>query len=128
MRCTRNGQYAYIFHYNRKAFAGTDPERFIEALKAEGIPNQASYPPLHALDVFTSGEYRKKLSGAQSQEEHAFLGRSFPQTHRAAWETVWIPQPALLGDEEDMHEIVAAVKKIQRYARELASAPRAAVG
>jgi len=128
MRCTRNGQYAYIFHYNRKAFAGTDPERFIEALKAEGIPNQASYPPLHALDVFTSGEYRKKLSGAQSQEEHAFLGRSFPQTHRAAWETVWIPQPALLGDEEDMHEIVAAVKKIQRYALELASAPRAAVG
>jgi hypothetical protein len=41
---------------------------------------------------------------------------------------VWIPQPALLGDEEDMHEIVAALKKIKRYARELASAPRAAVG
>jgi len=128
MRCNRNGQYAYIFHYNRKAFAGVSTERFIEAMKAEGIPDQASYPPLHALDAFTSGEYRKKLSGEQAKEKHDFLHRSFPQTQRAAWETVWIPQPALLGDEEDMHEIVAALKKIQRYARELASAPAAAVG
>ena len=95
---------------------------------AEGIPNQASYPPLHALEVFSSGEYRKKLSGEQAKEEHGFLKRDFPQTHRAAWETVWLPQPVLLGDEEDMHEIVAALKKIKRYARELASAPRAAVG
>jgi len=38
---------------------------------------------------------------------------------------VWIPQPALLGDEEDMHEIVAAVK-IQRCARELGVAANAA--
>ena len=127
MRCTRNGQYAYIFHFNRKAFAGMATERFVEAINAEGIPTQASYPPLHSLDVFSSGEYRKRLSGDQAREEHAFLRRSFPQTHRAAWETVWIPQPALLGDEEDIHEIVAAVKKIQRYARELAPPTAAAV-
>ena len=126
--CTRNGQYAYIFHVDRDAFGGISTERFIAAMNAEGIPNQASYPPLHDLDVFKSGEYRKKLSGEQAKAEHGFLQRNFPQTHRAAWETVWIPQPALLGDEEDMHEIVAAVKKIQRYARELSSAPAAAVG
>src|SRR5579864_7353104 len=119
-RCTRNGQYAYIFHYNREAFAGAPTEHFIEARKAEGIPNQASYPPLHALDVFTSGEYRKRLSGEQARADHAFLRRNFPQTHRAAWETVWIPQPALLGDEEDMHEIAAGLAKIQKNAKEIA--------
>jgi len=32
---------------------------------------------------------------------------------------VWIPQPALLGDEEDMHEIATALKKIQNHAGEL---------
>src|SRR5438477_467141 len=47
-RCTRNGQYAYIFHFNKKQFAGVSTDRFIEAMNAEGIPNQASYPPLHA--------------------------------------------------------------------------------
>lgn len=113
-RCTRNGQYAYIFHVDAKQFAGITTENFIAALNAEGIPTQASYPPLHELDCFRNGEYRKCLSGAQATEKHAFLQQPFPHTQRAAWETVWIPQFALLGDEEDMNEIAAAIRKIQR--------------
>ena len=118
-RCTRNGQYAYIFHVNKKQFAGLSTERFIEALNAEGIPDQASYPPLHQLDMFRNGEYRKRLSGKQSKEKHKFLKGKFPATQRAAWETVWLPQPVLLGDEEDMHEIATAIAKIQKNAKEL---------
>jgi 3-amino-5-hydroxybenzoate synthase len=118
-RCTRNGQYAYIFHVNKKEFAGLSTERFIEAMNAEGIPNQASYPPLHELHMFRNGKYRKRLSGKQAKEKHAFLRKKFPATQKAAWETVWIPQPALLGDEEDMHEIAAGLGKIQKNAKEL---------
>lgn len=125
-RCTRNGQYAYIFHFNNKEFAGISTERFIEALNAEGIPNQASYPPLHELHMFRNGEYRKCLGGPQAKEEHAFLKHEFPHTQSAAWETVWIPQPALLGDEQDLYEIVAAISKIQKQAKELASHERQA--
>jgi dTDP-4-amino-4,6-dideoxygalactose transaminase len=120
-RCTRNGQYAYIFHVDQKQFAGISTERFIEAMNAEGIPNQASYPPLHELHMFRNGEYRKCLSGAQAKEDHPFLKQSFPNTQRAAWETVWIPQPALLGDELDMNEIVGAIRKIQKNAKDLAT-------
>lgn len=119
-RCTRSGQYAYIFHVNKKEFAGLSTGRFVEAMNAEGIPNQASYPPLHQLDMFRNGNYRKCLSGRQATGKHAFLKQKFPATKRAAWETVWIPQPALLGDEEDMREIAAAVGKIQENAKELA--------
>lgn len=119
-RCTRNGQYAYIFHVNKKEFAGLSTERFIEAMNAEGIPNQASYPPLHQLHMFRNSAYRKRLSGKQAKEKHAFLKQKFPETKKAAWETVWIPQPALLGDEEDMHEIAAGLGKIQKNAKELA--------
>jgi len=119
-RCTRNGQYAYIFHVNKKKFAGVSTARFIEAMNAEGIPNQASYPPLHELNFFLNGEYRKRLSGKQARGKHTFLRKKFPATSRAAWETVWIPQPALLGDEEDMHEIAAGLAKIQKNAKELA--------
>jgi dTDP-4-amino-4,6-dideoxygalactose transaminase len=119
-RCTRNGQYAYIFHVNKKDFAGIATDRFIAAMNAEGIPNQASYPPLHQLHVFRNGEYRKRLCGKQAKERHAFLKRRFPATQRAAWETVWIPQPALLGDEEDVEEIAASLSKIQKHAKDLA--------
>jgi 3-amino-5-hydroxybenzoate synthase len=119
-RCTRNGQYAYLFHVDKNEFAGITTDRFIAAMNGEGIPNQASYPPLHELHMFRNGEYRKCLSGAQAKEDHAFLKESFPHTQRAAWETVWIPQPALLGDDEDMEEIVSAIRKIQRHAKDLA--------
>jgi len=119
-RCTRNGHYAYIFHVNAKAFAGMKTERFIEALVAEGIPHQASYPPVHTLDLFQNGAYKTRLCPDQAQDDHPFLKAEFPVTHQAAWETVWIPQYALLGDEEDMHEIARAIEKIQTHARDLA--------
>jgi dTDP-4-amino-4,6-dideoxygalactose transaminase len=118
-RCTRNGHYAYIFRVDSKQFSGASTERLIEAMNAEGIPHQASYPPVHALDVFQSGEYRKRLSGAQAEEAHVFLKVLYPVTHRAAWESIWIPQPALLGDEEDMYGIAAVWTKIQKHAKEL---------
>ncbi|HWY42934.1 MAG TPA: DegT/DnrJ/EryC1/StrS family aminotransferase [Candidatus Sulfotelmatobacter sp.] len=121
-RCTRNGQYAQIFHVELAKFGGISMKRFVEAMIAEGIPNQASYPPLHERDVFRNGSYRERLSGAQKTEPHKFLQQEFPNTQRAAWETYWVPQTALLGDEEDMHEIVEAVKKIQKSARILAGA------
>jgi dTDP-4-amino-4,6-dideoxygalactose transaminase len=120
-RCTRNSQYAYIFHVDRKQFAGLSTERFIEAMNAEGIPHQASYPPLHELHLFRNNEYRRRLSGQQAREEHGFLKQTFPNTRRAAWETVWIPQPALLGDEQDIDEIAAAIGKIQENAEKLAA-------
>jgi len=118
-RCTRNGHYAYIFHVDSKQFAGASTEKLIQVMNAEGIPNQASYPPVHALHVFQNGEYRKRLCGSQAAEPHAFLKAVYPQTHRAAFESIWIPQTALLGDEEDMHEIADAWSKIHRFAKEI---------
>ena len=115
-RCTRNGHYAYIFHYDQDAFAGVPLQRFIEAFNAEGIPTQASYPPLHETALFKNGEYRHRLSPEQRQQEHAFLKADFSNTNRAAWETVWLPNPTLLGSEEEMAQVVAAIKKIQRQA------------
>jgi dTDP-4-amino-4,6-dideoxygalactose transaminase len=120
-RCTLNGQYAYIFHVDTKQFAGISTKNFIAAFNAEGIPTQASYPPLHAMDCFRNGAYRKRLSGAQAEEPHDFLRQEFPNTLRGAWETVWIPQFALLGDEEDMNEIASAIGKIHRNAGEIAA-------
>ena len=118
-QCTRNGHYAQIFHVDSAKFGGISMNRFVEAMIAEGIPNQASYPPLHERDVFRNGSYRERLSGTQKTEPHEFLRGEFLNTKRAAWETYWVPQTALLGDEEDMMEIVEAVRKIQRNSHEL---------
>jgi dTDP-4-amino-4,6-dideoxygalactose transaminase len=118
-RCTMNGHYAYIFHYNQSSFSGVPTERFIQALNAEGFPTQASYPPLHELDVFKSGTFRSRLCGSHDDAKPGLLSAHFPNTARGAWETVWLPQPVLLGSEEDIHLVVEAIRKIQRNAKSL---------
>jgi dTDP-4-amino-4,6-dideoxygalactose transaminase len=121
-RCTRNGQYAYIFDYDPAAHGGLPLARFAQALEAEGIPRQAAYPPVHALDLFQSGAYRERLCPSQRGAEHAFLQAPFPHTARAAGQSFWIPQPCLLGDEQDLEEIVTAVRKVLAAAAKLSTA------
>ncbi len=118
-RVTRNGHYCYIFRYDSEAFDGLGIDNFIQAFNAEGIPTQASYPPVHALDVFQNGEFRKRLAPEHAKEPFEFIQADFPVSQDAAEHTVWIVHRALLGDVGDTEEIVAAVKKIQRNAREL---------
>jgi dTDP-4-amino-4,6-dideoxygalactose transaminase len=120
-RCTRNGHYAYIFHYNSDAFNGLPIDTFIQALIAEGIPNQASYPPVHDLDLFKDGAFMTKIQSRRKDDCLAILQKPFPISHRAAWEAVWIPQFALLGDEEDMKETAGAIRKIQEHSKLLLS-------
>jgi len=118
-RVTRNGTYCYIFHYDPTFFNNLSAEKFIAAFEAEGIPTQASYPSVHNLAVFQNSEYRKKLSPAHADEEHEFLRKDFTVTDDAAVNTIWLVHRTLLGNEADSAEIVEAVKKIQRNAREL---------
>ena len=106
--------------WTRKKFAGIATERFIAAMNAEGIPNQASYPPLHQLHMFPQWRVSQEAERKAGERETWVPEARFPVTQKAAWETVWIPQPALLGDEEDMHEIAAGLAKIQKNAKELA--------
>ena len=51
------------------------------------------------------------------QRDHDFLGKDFPVTDDAAENTIWLVHRTLLGTEQDTAEIVEAVKKIQRNAR-----------
>jgi len=118
-RCTRNGHYAYILHFDSQEFAGISTARFIEAMNAEGIPNQAAYPQVHQLDMFQNGAYKTRLCPDHAAEAHAFLHASFPNSLRAATEDYWVPQYCLLGDDQDMHEIVAAIKKVQQHSKSL---------
>lgn len=81
------------------------------ALEAEGIPCEPGYPPVHSPDVFQNGAYRQRLGGEQRARDHSFLKQAFPNAQRAFSRAIWIPQPALLGDEEDMQEIAGGGAK-----------------
>ncbi len=116
-RCTRNGHYLYMFHYNSAAFAGLPPAKFIEALSAEGVPTHLSYPPLHSLEVFTSGAYKKRIPPGMPDD--AMRHAPFPNSARVMREVISLPHATLLGDEQDIQEIGAAIRKIQQHVKEL---------
>jgi dTDP-4-amino-4,6-dideoxygalactose transaminase len=118
-RCTRNGHYAYIFHYDKRAFADLPLPKFIECLNMEGIPTQASYPPIHTLDLFRNGSFRSRLSGEQMCFDYSFLKMDYKNSFKAAFETVWLPNPVLLASENDIELVVKAIQKIHYYAEEL---------
>lgn len=117
--CTCNGHYCYIFHYDSTEFNGLSTEKFIGALNAEGVPTQASYPPIHALALFTSGAYKKRLLPVHCEEEFSFLEEEFPVTQDAAENTVWLVHRTLLGNQQDTQEIANAIIKIQENVDEI---------
>jgi dTDP-4-amino-4,6-dideoxygalactose transaminase len=116
-RCTRNGHYLYMFHYDSAAFGGLPTKRFIEALHAEGIPSQATYPPLSALAVFADGTYKKRIPPGMPDD--ALRHAPFVNSNRIMREVVGLTHATLMGDEQDIQEIAAAVRKIQHHAKEL---------
>jgi len=116
-RVTQNGYYCYIFTYQPSCFNGLPTEEFIKALNAEGIPTQASYPPVHGLSLFQSGEYLKRLSPDHAKEDHKFIKAAFPVTELGYKNSIWLVHRALLGTEQDSAEIVEAVKKIQNNSK-----------
>ena len=96
-KVTRHSYHLYIFRYLESEFGGLPRDRFIEALRAEGIPCSPGYTPLHEM-TFLNG----KVSGRLENTEKA--------CHK---EAVWLKQNLLLGTKEDMDDIVEAIVKIR---------------
>lgn len=107
--CTHNGHYAYIFHYDSEKYSDMPLKQFVEKLEKTGIPIQASYPPLHELDVFQNGTYRSRITS--DQDFRFLMEQAYPHTAKGAWETVWFPQNVLLAEESIVEQMVRVVQE-----------------
>jgi dTDP-4-amino-4,6-dideoxygalactose transaminase len=113
-RVTRHGWHLFIFRYHADEFGGLPRDRFIEILRAEGIPCLPGYVPLHRSAAVLEGitrnrGLRKEASSKDWKPPHC------PETERICWhEAVWLRQNVLLGTQEDMDSIVEAIRKIKR--------------
>ena len=121
-KADRHARHIYMFRYNEASFGGVPKTRFIEALRAEGIPASPGYSiPLYKQPVFTERNYGIYQSPALSAVDYDAL--NLPVTERACRsEAVWFSQNVLLGDRDDMDDIVRAVAKIGEHRDELGEA------
>jgi len=121
-----HAHHLYGFRYEAAAFDGVAREEFATLLRAEGIPAGPGYPiPLNLQPIFVDRAFdvqatRFDPNYAPTQFERLEL----PVSQIICDKVIWIPQTVLLGDENDMNDVVQAVQKIQQ---EISRRGRAAV-
>ena len=123
-KATRHARHLYIFRYNSDAFGGTPKQRFIAALRAEGIPTSPGYgSPLYQQPIFVEKNFGAYAHTASMAQEYGSM--HLPETERAcSAEAVWFSQNVLLGSKEDMDDIIRAISKIRERKNELEGASR----
>ena len=117
-RVTQHGYHLFISRYNPESFDELPRLRFLEALRAEGIPCSECYVPLYRMPAIQDGMRRLKrfLAGDKGEE----ILPECPVTEKACFsEGVWFFQTMLLGSTKDMDDIVRAVLKIKEQAKSI---------
>lgn len=123
-RLTRQAIYQFVFKYDSNAFGGAQRDRFIAALEVEGIPcDGLFYEPIYRSALFHVDPRDFPALNAITVEELPWKNACCPVAERAAYkESIWLPHHLLLGQEEDVDQIVEAVDKISRNLDELLKA------
>jgi dTDP-4-amino-4,6-dideoxygalactose transaminase len=98
-RVTEHAYHLFTMRYDERAFGGVSRDRFVEALKAEGVPATAGYPhPLYHNELFKA---------------HLHVVKPCPIAEESCKRSVWLPHNALLADEKWIDGVLAAVRKIR---------------
>jgi len=123
-RTTIHGYHIYMFRYDEK-ITGLKRDVFIRALAAEGIPVFSGYTfPLYQNPMFLK---KKFVNGSfplgtkyHKDINYASFEKQCPVSERACkGEAVWMAQNIFLGTEEDMEDIVKAIRKVLDHKNEI---------
>jgi len=119
---TRSAYHLYMFRFDSKHFSGLSRAKFVEALGAEGVPCSTGYGPMNRNEYvvgLAKNRHYLKIYGEKTMQE--WLERNHcPQNDLLTGEqAIWFTQTMLLGPKSDMDQIAEAIRKIQKYAKEL---------
>ncbi|MCE5308887.1 MAG: DegT/DnrJ/EryC1/StrS family aminotransferase [Acidobacteriales bacterium] len=126
---TRDTIYHYIFQY-RPADKRVSRDLFVAALEKEGIPCDGRfYEPVYKSDLFYATPDNSPQLRIGREETMRYDMVRCPVAERAAYEeAVWLPQFLLIGEEADVHDVHAAIKKVLDNLDELAQADPSLAG
>ena len=124
---TRDSHHLFIFKYKKEAFAGLTREKFVEALKAEGIPVSLGYPRgAHEQALFREPEGHLSRIWPRDPGGVVDIGYNSMSCPNVEYfcrnETVWLPQYALLDSRTGMEHVIEAAAKVRVHADHLVGA------
>lgn len=119
---TRSAYHLYMFRFDKKKFSGMTRSKFINALKAEGIPCSSGYGTLTKDSYVTNlakNKHYLNIYGERTMKD--WLERNTcPQNDKLAEEqAVWFGQTILLGSKTDMEKIADAIRKISKNSKDI---------
>ena len=107
---TTHAHHLYLFRYRAEEMSR---DRFLEALRAEGIPCASGYRPLYGEATFATHFADYPLTSAYFGGQPDYRGVCCPVTERVCVsESVWLTQNMLLEPTDDMRNIATAIAKI----------------
>jgi dTDP-4-amino-4,6-dideoxygalactose transaminase len=110
----KHGMHMFVMRYQAQFCDGLRFDDFIYAVQSEGAPIYRAYEsPISAQPAM------QKL---MERRPEYFRLMSTPVADQAANDTVYIPQNVFLGNERDMADIAAAIRKVEKHYTEHALA------
>lgn len=100
--------YMYMFSYEPRYFNNLSREEFVKCLNGEGIPAFICFPVMSDTTFFKKNEFMRRIDNFRQSEENELTNAKY-----VAQNVVWLPHFTLLGDEQDINEIVQAFIKIK---------------
>ncbi len=114
---TRNAHHLYVFRV-----CGIPRDRFVEAVNAEGTPLQTGYRvPLYRQPLFVNRAF-----GPYTGCTGNYRDVDLPSVEALCPEGVWLTHNVLLGSQQDMDDIVAAIRKVYEHRNALIATAGAA--
>jgi len=113
----------YPFRYDVARFSGLPRNKFIRALRAEGVPSGGGYSEQYydgLLDETINSRGFKRLFSATRLKAYRDSFQQLKGNKQVCNTTVGLPQTLLLANRSDVDHIVQAVRKIQAHASQLA--------
>ncbi len=120
-RHTTRSFYQYIFAIKPEEF-GVEHDVLCAALEAEGVACEAGYEAMHHYTLFQPQKSRLAVPSA-FPEYFNFEQMDLPEATKACeHEAVWLDEAVFRSGTQGVDDAVAAIKKIQANAKELAEA------
>lgn len=122
-RITRLGYYMLILRYQKNEFGGLSKKKFLEALRAEGVPMEEAYGvPLYKNPCFQRENLRKIFPENVLSLFPDYQKLCLPASEQFCDEQLTLLHHILLSPQESLEGVVKAVKKIKDNLRELLTA------